>query len=465
MFTCHPFASEGPVDNLLFHSDDLPEPTPEQAARAPGRGIPRLRVPIRDQVEMSWASLDERLDPDSQARVVWSLVCALDLDAWLKEIKAVERHVGRNATDPRLLVALWVFATLRGVGSARELERLCENHLAYLWLCGGVSVNYHTLADFRSRGGEKWNELLTQIVATLMDQGLVTMDRVAQDGMRVRADAGKSSFRSGGRLEELLEEAKVQVETLKNLAETDPDDLTRRQRGARERAAKERQERVENAKRECDELRRKKQERDQGRKEKSSEARASTTDPEARVIKFSDGGCRPGFNVQFATDTASGIVVGADVTNAGTDSEQMPPMLDQLKTRYETIPDEILVDGGFASLDAIDSTEAQDCTVYAPVKDAEKQKKAGKDPYARKPHDTKHTAAWRERMGEEASKRVYKLRAQTAEWVNALCRNRGFWRMPVRGLEKCRIVATLFAIAHNLIQQGNVRAALANGAN
>ncbi len=251
--------------------------------------------------------------------------------------------------------------------------------------------------------------MLTQIVAALMDEGLVTMDRVAQDGMRVRADAGKSSFRSGGRLEELLEEAKSQVQTLKNLAETDPEN--------------------------------------------------------APVLKFSDGGCRPGFNVQFATDTASGIVVGTDVTNAGTDSEQMPPMLDRLETRYKKVPDEILVDGGFASLDAIDATETRGCTVYPPVKDAEKQKKAGKNPYGRKPHDTDHTAAWRERMGEEASRTLYKLRAQTGEWVNALCRNRGFWRMPVRGLEKCRIVATLFAITHNLIQQGNLRAAVAKGAN
>ena len=154
--------------------------------------------------------------------------------------------------------------------------------------------------------------------------------------------------------------------------------------------------------------------------------RASTTDPEARTIKFSDGGYRPGYNVQFATDTATGIIVGVDVTNAGTDSEQMPPMLDQLETRYEKVPDEMLVDGGFASLDAIDSTEAQGCVVYAPVKDAEKQKKAGKDPYARKTNDTDETAAWRKRMGEEASKAIYKLRRQTAEWVNALCRNRGF---------------------------------------
>lgn len=449
------------MTTLPFLPDDLPEPTPEQAANAPGRGKPRLRVPHRDQVEFSWSSLDDRLDPDSQARVVWALVCRLDLDAWLADIKAIEGHVGRDATDPRLLVALWVFATLKGVGSARELERLCENHLAYQWLCGGVSVNYHMLADFRSQGGPKWDELLTQIVATLMVEGLVTMDRIAQDGMRVRADAGKSSFRSESRLEELLGEAEQQVEALKRLAEADPEELTNRQQAARERAAAERQARIEEAARQCEDLRRKKEQRNKARKEKSSEARASTTDPEARNIKFSDGGYRPGFNVQFATDTSTGIVVGVDVTNAGTDSEEMPPMFDQLETRYEVVPDEMLVDGGFASLDAIDAIEGRGSKVYAPIKDEEKQKDAGKDPYARKPHDTDNTAAWRERMGTEAAQVIYKLRAQTAEWVNAMCRNRGLWRMPVRGRVKCRIVATLYAITHNLMHQGNVRARFA----
>jgi transposase len=449
------------VSTLPFKADDSPEPTPEQAAQDPGRGTPRLRVPHRDQVEMSWSSLDERLDPDSQARVVWSLVCHLDLDAWLRDVKAIEGHVGRNATDPRLLVALWVFATLKGVGSARELERLCNDHLAYQWLCGGVSVNYHTLAGFRSRGGEKWDELLTQIVATLMAEGLVTMDRVAQDGMKVRADAGQSSFRRADRLAEFLEEAKQQVETLKQLAETNPDELTRRQRAARQRAADERQSQIEKAIRQCDELRQEREESAKQSGRKPVEARASTTDAESRIMKFSDGGYRPGFNVQYATDTASGIIVGVEVTNAGTDNEQLPPMLDQLEERYETLPDEVLVDGGFASLDAIESTEERGCTVYAPVKNEEKQKEAGKDPYGRKPKDSDATAAWRKRMGEAASKVVYRLRGQTAEWVNALCRNRGFQQMPVRGRTKCRIVATLYAITHNLIHQGNVRAAAA----
>jgi transposase len=452
------------VFQLPFKADDGPEPTPAQAAQKPDRGIPRLRVPQRDQIEIHWSSLDDRLDPDSPARIVWSLVCQLDLDAWLADIKAIEHHVGRNANDPRLLVALWVFATLKGVGSAREIDRLCnrrDGYLPYQWLCGGVSLNYKSLADFRSQGGEKWDELLIQIIATLMAQGLVTMDRVAQDGMRVRADAGKSSFRTAGRLEVLLEEAKQQVETLKQLAETNPAELTQRQRAARERAAQERQARIEEAIRQCEELRKERAASAQKSGRKPSEARASTTDPEARVMNFSDGGFRPAYNVQYATDTATGIIVGVEVTQAGTDSEQMPPMLDQLEESYERIPDEMLVDGGFASLDAIDSTEQRGCKVYAPVKDADKQKKAGKDPYARKKNDTDATAAWRKRMGEEASKVVYRLRCQTAEWVNAQCRNRGFWQMPVRGQTKCRIVATLYAITQNLIHQGNVRALVA----
>ena len=449
------------MTTLPLLPDDLPEPTPEQAGKTPGRGIPRLRVPQRDQVEFSWSSLDDRLDPDSQARVVWTLVCRLDLDAWLADIKAVEGHVGRDATDPRLLVALWVFATLKGVGSARELERLCNNHLAYQWLCGGVSVNYHMLADFRSQGGEKWDELLTQIVGTLMAAGLVTLDRVAQDGMRVRANAGQGSFRSEGRLEQFLDEARDQVKTLKELAETNPEELSQRQQAARERAAKERQARLEEAQRQCEELRlqREKTAKQSGRKPATS--RASTTDPEARTMKFADGGFRPGYNVQFATDTATGIIVGVDVTNAGTDNEQMPPMLDQMEQRYDELPGDMLIDGGFASLDAIDEAEKRGCVVYAPVKDEEKQKEHGQDPYARKKKDTERTAAWRERMGTEAAQVIYKLRAQTAEWVNAMCRNRGYWRMPVRGRVRCRIVATLYAITHNLIHQGNVCAAAA----
>ncbi len=445
----------------LFSPEDLPEqPSPAQAARSMPAGKPRLRRPIRDQIEMRWASLDELLEADHPARVVWAAVCKLDLKSWLGEIKAVEGHVGRDATDPRLLVALWTFATLKGIGSAHQLARLCqgeERSLPYQWLCGGVSVNYHMLSDFRSQGGEKWDELLTQIVGTLLDAGLVKMDRVAQDGMRVRASAGKGSFHRRSTLEECLQAAREQVETLKQLAEEYTAELTQRQRAARERAARERLERIEEAMRQCEELQRQR-EASSGRK--GREARASTTDPEARVMKFPDGGYQPGYNVQFATDTESGVIVGVDVTNAGSDGEELPPMLDQLKERYGRVPSEGLVDGGFATKKAIEYAAEHGCTVYAPIKAEEKKRAAGEDPYAPKKGDSDAVAAWRIRMGTEAAKLIYRLRAQTAEWVNAQARNRGFWFMPVRGQPRCRNIALLYAIAHNLVVAQRLRAAV-----
>jgi transposase len=446
----------------LFNVDDLPEPpSPAQAAQSTTYGTPRLRVPIRDQPEMQWASLDQLIDPDHQVRIVWAAVCKLDLSSWLHDIKAVERHVGRDATDPRLLLSLWVYATLRGIGSARELDRLCREHLAYKWLCGGVSVNYHMLSDFRSQGRDKWDELLTQIVAVLLDAGLVNMDRVAQDGMKVRASAGKSSFRRQGRLEEFLEEARQQVETLKRLAEEDGEELTQRQRAARERAARERHQRIEEALRQREELQKQREATAKKSGRKVDEARASITDPEARTMKFADGGYRPGYNVQFATDTESGVIVGVEVTNAGTDNEQLTPMLHQLDERYGRVPDEALVDGGFATLDAIDQANDLGCTVYAPLKDEEKQCAAGKDPHARKQGDSDAVADWRRRMGTEAAKLIYRLRGQTAELVNAHCRNRRFWHMPVRGRPRCRIVGLIYAIAHNLVVVERLRSAVA----
>ena len=442
----------------LFRPEDLPEPpSPAQAAQSMPAGKPRLRRPIRDQVEMRCASLDDLLEADHPVRVVWAAVCTLDLKSWLGEIKAVEGHVGRDATDPRLLVALWTFATLKGIGSARQLDLLCEECLPYQWLCGGVTVNYHMLSDFRSSGGEKWDELLTQIVGNLLAAGLVKMERVAQDGMRVRASAGKSSFHRRPRLEECLAAAKEQVEALKKLAEEDTAELTRRQRAARERAARERQQRIEEAMRQCEELQ---QQREASSGRKGREARASTTDPEARVMKFPDGGYQPGYNVQFATDTESGVIMGVDVTNDGNDGDQLPPMLDQLKERYERVPPEALVDGGFATKGAIDQAEESGCTVYGPIKAEEKKRAAGKDPHARMKGDSDAVAAWRSRMGTEAAKLIYRLRAQTAEWVNAQARNRGFWFMPVRGQPRCRNIALLFAIAHNLVVARRLRAAV-----
>jgi transposase len=438
------------MSQVLFDKGlpEVPAPTPIEEMPA---GQPRLRIPQRDQVEMHWLTLDELLEPEHTARLVWHAACEFDLSRWLGSIKAIEGSVGRDANDPRLLVALWVYATLDGVGSARELARLCQASLPYRWLCGGVSMNHHTLSDFRARNLDAWDELLTHLVGSLLASGLVTMKRVAQDGMRVRASAGKSSFRRRATLEKCLAEAQDQVRTLRELAEESPDELTKRQRAARERAASEREARVAEALRNCEQLQQEREERAKKDRKPVKEARASTTDPEARVMQFSDGGYRPGYNVQFSTDTASGVIVGVDAVNAGADAEQLPPMLDQLQQRHRQTPEEALVDGGFASASTIDDATARGVTVYAPPRDEAKQLAAGNDPYARKRDDTDAVAAWRLRMGTAAAKAIYRLRCQTAEWVNAQARNRGLHQMRARGRTKCRTIAVLYAIAHNIV--------------
>ena len=445
------------MDGYLFDKGEAKPATEQAAEPAEAVGQPRLRVPQRDQIEMHFAALDQLLPADHQVRIVWECVSRLDLSHWLGKVKAVEGHVGRDATDPRLLLSLWIYATLDGIGSARELGRLCNDSLPYQWLCGGVSVNYHLLADFRSHNAKAWDEMLTQIVGAMLAENLVTMRRVAQDGMRVRANAGKSSFRRQPRLEEGLQQAREQVENLKRLADESPDALSNRQRAARERAAADRVKRIEEAIRNCEELQAER-EASRNHARHTKPPRASTTDPQARTMQFAHGGYCPGYNVQFSTDTASGVIVGVDVTNMGSDQGQLPPMLDQLQERYGRVPEEALVDGGFASLEAVEQAAEKNCEVYAPLRGAHKQLQAGKNPYAPKKGDHAAVAAWRERMGTEAAKAIYRLRGQTAEWVNAICRNRGLQQMPVRGQVKCRTVAMLYAITHNLLLGGKLRA-------
>lgn len=444
----------------LFDPSEFAAPAAEEIVEAdavPTGGRVRLRLPQRNQVQVRMASLDQLLPQDDEARVVWAAVCGLDLSPWLGDIKSREGGAGAPATDPRLLVALWVYATFRGIGSARELEKLTETCLPYEWLCGVVRVNHHLLSDFRSQAGEKWDELLTQIVSSLMYEGLASLDSVAQDGMRVRANAGKASFRRQKTLEKCREEAQQQIAALKELEENS-EELQRRRKKIREGAANDRQKRIDQALKHVAEVQAERETRSKTTNEKVIEARASTTDPEARNMKFANGGYNPGYNVQFSTDTGSGIIVGVEVTNTGSDAEELSPMLDQLVERYDESPGRVLVDGGFATKVGItDASENHNCTVYAPLKDLDKQLAKGTDPYAPKKGDTPAVKAWRARMGEAASKLIYKLRCQTAEWVNAQCRNRGLQQMPVRGKAKCRNVALLHAITHNLLHAVQLR--------
>jgi transposase len=424
--------------------------TPEGAS-------PRLRLAERHQGEFRLVVLDQFLPADHQVRIVWDYVCGLDLSRLLIKVRAVEGKPGRDSTDPRILLCLWLYATLEGVGSARQLDRLCDEHLAFMWICGGVSVNYHLLADFRVQHAEVLDQLLTNSVAVLRCEGLVDLECVAQDGMRIRASAGAGSFRRRGKLETFLKEAKEQVERLQAEVHEDPASPSKRQQAARQRAARERVERVEHALQELEKVEASREKRKKGSKE---QARASTTDPEARNTKMPDGGFRPAYNAQLATDTSSRIIVGVNMTNAGSDGGQMGPMLDEIKERHDKTPKEHLVDGGFASRDDINyAAEEHKAKVYAPVKDENKKRQQGKDPFAPQKGDKPAVEEWRRRMGTEEAKKLYTLRAATAEWTNAQARNRGLYRITVRGLAKAQAVLLLYALVHNLMQGRALRAA------
>jgi transposase len=427
-------------------------------AAAQRQGAPRLLQPNRSQIELRATDLESLLPEDHRARLVWGYVERQDLSRLTEAIKARGSNAGRAAIDPRILFALWLYATLEGVGSGREIARLARESDAYRWICGGVWVNYHALNDFRSGNEALLDEVLTANVAALAAAGAISLQRVAQDGMRVRADAGAASFRRQVSLEQHLAEAGELVKDIKQRAQCDPAAASRRAQAARQRAAQEREERIRAALQQLPQVQAVK--RRNG--DQPADARASSTDADARVMKMGDGGFRPAYNVQLASTCDDRVIVGVAVSNAGSDMAQMAPMVQQVSERTGKTPGQWLVDGGFPAHEQIDAVHERTqgkTEVIAPV--PEPRRKAGQrggedtapsDKHRRKDGDSEPVAQWRRRMADEKIKQLYKQRAATAECVNAQARNRGLQRMPVRGLSKVRAVAYLYALAHNLMR-------------
>lgn len=439
--------SEGTLFELSAPQEHraTPPTRPEQA---------RVLRPVREQLEWMPRDLESVVPQDHPARAIWSLLERLDLGAFYGAIKAVLDRPGRPTTDPRVLLAVWLLATVEGVGSARRLARLCEEHDAYRWLCGGVPINYHMLSDFRVAHQGALDELLTQIVASLMAAGAVSLGQVAQDGMRVRASAGAGSFHRKDKLESCLEEARAQVERLAQEREHPDAGVSQREGAARERAAQERVKRVEQALAYLPQAQaakeRQRQTRAIGERTTVAAPRSSTTDPEARLMKMPDGGFRPAYNVQLATDRGKGIIVGVAVTAEGTDANEAPPMEAQVVKRTGQHPKAYLMDGGFATRDTITSLEKRTITVYAPVR--QPRNRPEEERYQARYEDTPEVVAWRRRMATPEAQAVYKGRGSTAEWVNAQVRQHGVSRFTVRGLVKVTTVMLLVAVAHNLLR-------------
>ena len=304
--------------------------------------------------------------------------------------------------------------------------------------------------------------LLIDSVAALMKSGVARLERVAQDGVRVRASAGAASFRRASTLKRCWREAAEPVASLKAEQEADPGAAGRRHQAARRRAAREREQRVSQALEAAEALAKGRAEpagggtktdgRDGGDAggdaTKTAKApRVSTTDPEARVMKMADGGFRPAYNVQFASDVESGVIAAVVVDATGSDMVRLAPMSDKLERDYGVRPGEHLADGGFARLDNLIALAKAGVTSYVPLP---RPRQAGRDRHLPLPKDPPELAAWRWRMGREEAQAIYRERAAAAELPNAQARNRGLLRFPVRGGEKARSIALWHALAHNM---------------
>jgi transposase len=424
----------------------------------------RLRVPERRQ--MAWVAQcpDDLVGADHGVRLVAAVVEKLDVSGFEGAIKARAGVAGRDTTDPRLLIGLWLYACIRGIGSARELARRCAESAPFRWLCGGVTVNHRLLSDFRTDHGAALDALFTQVIASLVDKQVIAVSRVSQDGVRVRVSAGASSFRREERLQELLSQARQHVEELRRQVDSPAHAaLSARQRAARKRAATEKLERLEEAIAQLPELKEKQAEAarragqgTRGQQIRARQPRVSTTDAQARVMKMPNGGFNPAINVQLATDTHSRAILGVEVTNEGSDNAGLSePMRQQVEQRTGGKIEQHLIDGGYMRTQDIERAHADGVELFVPPKPARSPQHRGRELEPRR-GESQAVRAWKQRMASEQGKEIYKARAATSETVNADLRSyRGLSQFTVRGPNKIKCVALWCALAYNLMHFGH----------
>jgi transposase len=418
------------------------------------RGRPaglRLETAERRQVEFQQSCLDDLLAADHRAREVWDYVEGLDLSVFYGRVQTTDRSSGRPAIDPAILVALWLYATLEGVGSARLVDRLCKTDLGYLWLLGGVSVNYHTLADFRAEAGEGLDKLLSDSLTGLIASGAVDVRTLAVDGMKMQSLASGRSFRSAGRLAELHRAAVQTVRKLRAEIDDDPGAADRRIKARRLAAAEDRERRLKRARRahaEIEKGRREQAEKQRRETERTDHkpARASSSDPDARIMKMGDGSYRPAYNVQLKTTLDGSHIVGVSITEQGNDHGLLVPALEEIEHRYGVRPHRVLADSGYISKADFEALHAQGIETFCPL-----PRNSRSDPSLPKRGDGCGTLAWRRRMATEQGQSVYRKRFAT-ERPHAHMRNHGLRRLLVRGIEKAKAVVLWHVHAFNFLQ-------------
>jgi transposase len=436
-----------------------------------GRGDARVVVANRAQLSWDLINPDGWLAPEHRARLVVGFVETLDLTVLYDKIEAREGTVGRPAADPAVLFALWLLATMDGVGSARELDRLTSQDLAYRWVACGVPVNYHGLADFRVAHADVLDGLLTRTLAAFMAERLFEADEIVVDGTKIKASAGKSSYKRALRLDEAEAKAKARVVALKAEVEADPAASSKRTQAARARGLRQTQERIEKARAKLAEIEAEKAERaKRSPKEiaEQKEARASLTDPQARRMRCADGAVRASYNVQIAATTDHGFVTAIKATDRRNDSDLARPMVEQSEQRLGRPIVRLLADTGFAQVDDIAALSGRpeapvgvyihpprDRTDVKPETLLRRQKEREREPQTIKD--------WRQRMTTNEAEAIMKRRGRI-ERVNASFKNRGFGTLLVRGLAKVQAVALWHALAHNLTIAARLRAIAAPAA-
>jgi len=437
------------MQDALFNGTDA-RGTSNQSVERDRLGSARMRLADRSQVGMQFCSIDELVPLDHPVRIVWDAVCQMDLSGFAAPIQSREFTEGRPANDVRVMVGLWLWAAVNNVARGRLLARLCETDVTYRWMCGGLSMNYHTLNDFRVGHQASLDALFTATLGRLMHGQLVSVTRISQDGLRVRACAGAGSFHRRPTLDKCLAEAQAHLADLKKLAESPDNQEIGEQHKARELAlAADRLERVKTAMSELTKVEAAKAKSHDKKRERPP--RASTTDPEARVMKMPNGGFNPAYNVQFANDPTSRAIVGVMVSNSGVDGPLSEPMRQQVERRTGEKVSEHLVDGGYVNLEAIDRAAVEEVDLYMPVPQPNKNSKVV-DRFARREDDSDAVADWRSRMNTQEAKAIYQERASTSETINADVRTyRGMVPLAVRGIAKATCIALWSALAYNLM--------------
>ena len=419
-----------------------------------------------ERAQLGWdmVDLESQLASDHRARVVWAFVTRLDLSALYDRIRAREGLPGRPPPDPQIFLALWLYATLEGVGSARHLDRLCQSDTAYRWLRGGVAMNYHDLSDFRVGHGDVLERLLTDSLTALMAEGIVKLEEVAVDGTKVRAWAGRGSFKGAEKLARLERWARERVDQLRGSAR-DPGASENRRRAAQLRGAEEVARRAGEASRTLEKLRAEQAKRakthkkEEEAKKAKTEVKASVSDPEARVMRFADGAMRAAYNIQLAVTPDTGIIVAAVTTDRRNDTGLAVPVVEQIKDRLKILPQRLLADSRYATKDDIVDLAGQKVTVYMPVPadkpDAKPESQRKREhKRSREPEPLK---VWRERMNQEESKAIYRRRGRI-ETVNGILKGRGLGIMRVRSIAKVTAVVLMQVLAHNLWRAHCLRA-------